>query len=739
MILANEQENKALLSNVDAGAAFKITASAKAFSILSSGLYSDKIRAIVRELSCNAYDSHVAAGRKDVPFEVHLPTALEPWFAVRDFGTGMSKEQVLDLYSTYFESTKTASNDFVGALGLGSKSPFSYTDNFSVTSTKDGKTGYFSAYINEQGFPAITCMAESPSAGAPAGVEVKFPVKSTDFAAFVTAAQRVLGTFAVAPKINKQFPFNKPNFMRKHVVPGASLLVGAQYSTALMGNIEYPIDINMLSKDDHKNLLRTVGVYLEFNIGELDFQASREHLSYIPMTVNAIEKRLDELMVGFEEDIKQKLNGVTNAWQLVKLINEFFTAKPYSVPLKRYLAANHPALANLISIDYGRIRADFKITPKDIETNAVCKIGGTDIVRLRRLSYRKANWHAMDWSTTWDRNTPSGMTNYMDVSLSSNPVIVVEDSTQVLSRVKTHYLNLPDNSMVYVIRRPAKDAVIDIEAVKKLFMYPPTVVLSSTLPVPPRVQKQRVTGKVKIAVLAIRDGAVDSTWSVADNAAYGEGGDDFSKFDTKKTFYYLPMKGFEVITTVKDGYTVKEAARAISNLHRIPMLGLNDATRLYGVRKDDLPAVQASKNWINLEDHIKSKLTALANDAKLQEQIAIRMFIDTYGLALQGGWKMCMADPDLKKKPLFARILEVYNECDGAHDPRNAFKQIERIAGTSMFDSLRTLAEKVREEIREKRKVYPLLDNVTSGVSAMPHIAQYVNLIDEYNAKQTQP
>lgn len=156
MILANEQENKAVLSNVSAGTSFKITASAKAFVVLSSGLYSDKVRAVVRELSCNAYDSHVAAGKKDVPFNVHLPTQFEPWFSVRDFGTGMTKEQVLDLYSTYFESTKTQSNDFVGALGLGSKSPFSYVENFSVVSTKDGKTGYYTAYINEAGFPAIT-------------------------------------------------------------------------------------------------------------------------------------------------------------------------------------------------------------------------------------------------------------------------------------------------------------------------------------------------------------------------------------------------------------------------------------------------------------------------------------------------------------------------------------------------------------------------------------------------------
>ena len=38
---------------------FSIEASAKAFFILSDGLYSNKIKAVVRELSTNAYDSHV--------------------------------------------------------------------------------------------------------------------------------------------------------------------------------------------------------------------------------------------------------------------------------------------------------------------------------------------------------------------------------------------------------------------------------------------------------------------------------------------------------------------------------------------------------------------------------------------------------------------------------------------------------------------------------------------------------
>lgn len=149
MILNNTPENQAILSNVTDTKEFGLKASKKAFQILSSGLYANKIRAIIRELSCNALDSHVAANNVSTPFEIHLPNSIEPFFAVRDYGTGLSRDQVNNIYTTYFESTKTASNEFIGALGLGSKSPFSYTDNFTVTAIKDGKKGIFSAYLND--------------------------------------------------------------------------------------------------------------------------------------------------------------------------------------------------------------------------------------------------------------------------------------------------------------------------------------------------------------------------------------------------------------------------------------------------------------------------------------------------------------------------------------------------------------------------------------------------------------
>ena len=44
---------------------FSIQAGEKAFRILSTTLYENKIRAIVRELSCNAWDSHIQAGNTD--------------------------------------------------------------------------------------------------------------------------------------------------------------------------------------------------------------------------------------------------------------------------------------------------------------------------------------------------------------------------------------------------------------------------------------------------------------------------------------------------------------------------------------------------------------------------------------------------------------------------------------------------------------------------------------------------
>lgn len=134
MILNQEQE---LLETegVSTQKSFTITASAKAFDILSNKLYTYKIRAIVRELICNAYDSVIEA-KTNKKIKIHVPNSMEPYFSVKDCGVGLNEKEIEEIYTNVFASTKTQSNDLIGAFGLGSKSPFCYVDNFYRNSYK---------------------------------------------------------------------------------------------------------------------------------------------------------------------------------------------------------------------------------------------------------------------------------------------------------------------------------------------------------------------------------------------------------------------------------------------------------------------------------------------------------------------------------------------------------------------------------------------------------------------------
>ena len=110
MAILSDNKHDVSVSSDFKTSGFKIQASAKAFEILSSNIYTNKVRAVIREYNCNAYDAHVDAGTERT-WDVHLPTMLESYFSVRDYGTGLSDQQVREIFTTYFHSTKTNSND----------------------------------------------------------------------------------------------------------------------------------------------------------------------------------------------------------------------------------------------------------------------------------------------------------------------------------------------------------------------------------------------------------------------------------------------------------------------------------------------------------------------------------------------------------------------------------------------------------------------------------------------------
>lgn len=287
------------------GNTFSIKASPIAFDILSAKLYSNPILAIVRELLTNAYDSHIAAGTEDTPITVELPTVYNPQFKIRDYGTGLSKDDVLQLYTTFFDSTKSSSNDFTGCFGLGSKTPFAYTTSFSVTSYYEGTQHKF-VVTKKDGYPNIFWVAEIPTNEAN-GLEIVIPIQEGDgnqfrdafneYLAYIPEIQvNVSGATVSRPTLLAELQniqIYKPISKYSHYYsPSADLLIKQGQNTYTIkdypvferkAHIEFPLLYEIVD---------SLTVVINVPIGTVDITPSREKLSQDESNTNILKEYL---------------------------------------------------------------------------------------------------------------------------------------------------------------------------------------------------------------------------------------------------------------------------------------------------------------------------------------------------------------------------------------------------------------------------------------------------------------
>jgi len=209
-----------ITSGMGDGGEAQILATAEIFDILSRKLYSNPIRAIIRELSTNAFDSHTENGNPQQPFKIKLPNKIDPIFYIEDFGTGMSQEKMVNLYKNYFASSRTESNNFVGQLGLGSKSPMAYTDTVIITSRWKGIETHYIYAKNEKGIPTLK-IQESRETTEPSGIKILFTIDPKDFAIFAQEAIEILQYFDPIPEIvgDSKVPPEIENRKRKDISP----------------------------------------------------------------------------------------------------------------------------------------------------------------------------------------------------------------------------------------------------------------------------------------------------------------------------------------------------------------------------------------------------------------------------------------------------------------------------------------------------------------------------------------
>ena len=295
---------------------FKTGDTAFIVDMFADKVYSHKERAVIREMACNGHDSHIMAGTDDVPFDVHLPTRLEPYFSLRDYGTGLTDEEVRDHYAGIGISTKRDNQDVIGCYGIGTLSPYSLADSFTVKSYKDGMCRTYSCYRNDQRVPVVSLLTECET-DEPNGIEVNLSVEGRVYEFGVEAVYVFKFWEGTLPNINDKYVVEQCEDARKgYAFEGDGYGLKNTWGDvfAVMGNIAYAIPREL----DEFNCQG----YLKFELGELSFDTGRENLAMDTKTKEALKAKFAAVKEALTADAIAQIEALPTAWDQAVLANE---------------------------------------------------------------------------------------------------------------------------------------------------------------------------------------------------------------------------------------------------------------------------------------------------------------------------------------------------------------------------------------------------------------------------------
>lgn len=289
-----------------------------------TNLYSEPHTAILREYVSNAVDSHKKS-KIDVPIDVSLPTYGSKFLVVRDYGMGMNKEEITNVYSRYGTSTKRDNNDEIGGFGLGAKSALAIASRFDVVSIKDGTRLEFYIEKNVQGAGLLYFVSEEPTTE-PSGVEVKIPYEDYRF-----DTNFVVDFFVGFPsgtlRINEQLSTDTLDNEEKFIpIMGITNEDNAGWYEvdrqnnrggyqsygnllAVIGGVKYIIQDSWIIKSNNSYVGEFAHrIFLNIPIGAVDLTPSREELLYSDKTKEILSIAVRNFTAALELHFTATLN-----------------------------------------------------------------------------------------------------------------------------------------------------------------------------------------------------------------------------------------------------------------------------------------------------------------------------------------------------------------------------------------------------------------------------------------------
>ena len=693
------------------------------FEILRNKMYKNPIMAIAREITCNARDAHREVGTPDRPIEINLPNAFAPQFKVRDFGPGISPERMSKVFIQYATSTKRNDNFQTGGFGLGAKTPFSYSDTFSIITITDGVKRTYNAYIDETRVGKMALALEQ-NTDEPNGTTIVVPVFKKDFQEFVTSTitsteywdvKPILTGVSPAPKYKDNkilYTGNQWSLYRKGTGPNTGY-TGYGYnngdnSIAVIDGIGYKIESDSIAglTPFHKTLLSNPFLFY-FGNGELSLSASRDSIHYDDKTQQFIIERMKLLakeVIQIINDKIQKCAGYKEACVLYQqTLAEFSNPAQLSEALRGILWHGQKILLDPQSTNIGKWA---KLT------TYIVKKGKVSADRYTyKISYDDEN--RLFHNDKSDSQIPKKLVDYVFATQST---------------VK----------MVQVVTTPKEpDAYDYIDAVKK--GQKPVVEYNMKL--------LEMMGAEKISTIVIPKAKIV-------RKPRGQNKTTISAYNFFLKNDRLNAKIEEVPNTggiyIEADYKLKiynSGKMKIPSNVKLSLMESFLGKKVYGFSKDRIKKL--SPQWITLEVAIESKIKEMESEIteqSLMDDCTASNWLFTY----------CFSDihPDLKKylknlskKSLFLEYVTESERVEKVIQTYKSYIYILQMMGkdvTPVYDKYRRDKNKT-----DKTKLCKLLNSVSSQYplllmlhqvykeTDLKNMLSYINLVDEHEEGKT--
>lgn len=337
------------------------TSSSVIFDILRDKMYTNKIAAVCREVASNSRDANVEADCKEVPIRISI---VEPFeldcisdksIVFGDCGLGITPNRMADVFVKYAASTKRSTNSQVGGFGLGAKTPFAYSDTFTVITVCDlPALKEYSRGGSERDIPSkrmryvYTAMIddtqkgkmilfESDESDEPTGTQIVVPFNDNDRQDFEKEVHRATCLWSVKPEL-KGFQYAYDAIDKLMDEDGFVVLDDENeffYSTflAIIEGIPYKLDTGIFSQQFGDILKYGLGernpIALYFGTGELSITANREGIEYTDETKEVIVKKLEHIVAKIEEKLINYIKVDDNYLESCIRLNEMKDSRRY--------------------------------------------------------------------------------------------------------------------------------------------------------------------------------------------------------------------------------------------------------------------------------------------------------------------------------------------------------------------------------------------------------------------------